>query len=184
MSTMVSMAKRLARLEARAEIEELMQRYAAAADRKYTALRAKRPLADIRAAAAEQAACFTDDALWAGGPFGGDIAGRAALAAFFENSPWLYTAHHYGSPAIRLDDTGRANVRWRLLELGVRDRDGRVVLMAGVADQECRATAEGWRIARMRFESLHAVGLADAPEAVRCLIPEGEDLLSRHDIQR
>ncbi|HEY0297337.1 MAG TPA: nuclear transport factor 2 family protein [Bordetella sp.] len=175
MDPSADLARRLARLEAREQIDELMQRYAAAADRKYTALRQKQSADIVRAAAREQAECFTADARWAGGRFGGDLVGRQAIAAFFETSPWLFTAHHYGHPIMRIDASGRsAAVRWRLLELGIREQDGKVALLTGVVDQDCAADDEGWRIARMQFASLHALELAGRPEQLRCLIPEGE----------
>lgn len=164
---------RLARLEARAGIEDLMQRYAAAADRKYTALREKRSPSQIAMATEEQAGCFVPDGEWSGGAFGGTLKGHAAIAAFFRQSPWLFTSHHYGSPAFQLDgDT--ATLRWRLIEIGIRDSDGRVLLLTGTVDQTCRLTPEGWRIATMSFDTLHAISLAETPEALRCLIPTGE----------
>ncbi len=169
------LGRRLERLEARAAIEDLMQRYAAAADRKYTAGRTKQPPDVIRDAAREQASCFAEDAEWSGGRFGGTLHGRAAIEDFFNRSPWLFTAHHYGSPSFVFRDD-EADVRWRLLEVGVRDSDGQVVLLTGSVRQVCRKTAEGWRIARMEFDALHAVRLATTPEQLRCFLPLGEQL--------
>ena len=170
-----SLEERIARLEARAEIAELMQRYAAAADRKYTAGRTKQSPAVVRAAARVQAACFTQDAEWHGGRFGGTLHGRAAIEDFFAVSPWLFTAHHYGSPSFTFHED-EADVRWRLLEVGIREGDGQVVLLTGSVRQTCRRTEEGWRIARMAFDTLHAIRLADEPERLRCLIPLGEPM--------
>ena len=167
--------QRLARLEARAEIAELMQRYAAAADRKYTAGRTKQSPAVVRDAAREQAACFTEDAEWHGGRFGGALHGQAAIEDFFTQSPWLFTAHHYGSPSFAFHGE-EADVCWRLLEVGVREGDGQVVLLTGTVRQTCCRTAQGWRIARMEFDALHAIGLAAEPERLRCLIPLGEPM--------
>ncbi|QDL94670.1 nuclear transport factor 2 family protein (plasmid) [Paroceanicella profunda] len=169
----MTLEERLARLEACAAIAEVMERYATAADAKYTALRAKRARAEIDRAAAGQAACFAPDALWQGGDFGGDRQGRAAIEAFFRVSPWQFTAHHYGQPLIGVEG-GSATASWRLLELGIREADGRVVLLTGRVAQSWAQLPEGWRIAAMRFESLHAISLADTPEALRCLIPAGE----------
>lgn len=168
-----SLEQRIAQLEARAEIAELMQRYAAAADRKYTAGRTKQPPAVVRAAARVQAACFTQDAEWHGGRFGGTLHGRASIEDFFAVSPWLFTAHHYGSPSFSFHEN-EVDVRWRLLEVGVREGDGQVVLLTGSVRQTCRRTGEGWRIARMEFDALHAIALAAEPERLRCLIPLGE----------
>ncbi|MFT4151724.1 MAG: nuclear transport factor 2 family protein [Paracoccaceae bacterium] len=170
------LAQRLARVEARAAIADLMQDYADAADRKYTALREKAPADEIAAAAQAQAACFTPDAVWSGGGFGGDLVGRGTIAEFFTRSPWVFTAHHYGSMAVRFASDEQADVRWRLIELGIPDGGGRVLLMTGAIAQDCQLTPDGWRIARMRFDRLHAVELADDPAALRCLIPAGESL--------
>ncbi|WP_118134626.1 nuclear transport factor 2 family protein [Oceanicella sp. SM1341] len=169
----MTLEERLARLEAREAILAVMERYAAAADAKYTALRAKRGQAEFDAAAADQAACFAPDATWQGGDFGGDRQGRAAIEAFFRTSPWLFTAHHYGQPLIEIAGE-TATARWRMFELGLREGDGRVLLLVGRVSQSWAALPEGWRIATMRFDSLHAVSLADTPEALRCLIPAGE----------
>lgn len=174
-SAPTALETRLAWLEARAAIENLMQRYVDAADRKYTARRQKRDDAVIAAAAHEQAACFTEDAEWDGGGFGGTLKGRAEIEAFFRRSPWLFTAHHYGNPLFEITD-GEARVRWKLLEVGVREADGQVQLLTGTVRQRCRQTVEGWRIMAMVFETLHAVSLADVPEALCCLIPAGERL--------
>lgn len=175
---------RLARLEARAEIIARMQAYADAADRKYAA-RGGREAPDVVAAAArDQAACFTPDAVWAGGRFGGDLVGRDAIEAFFRASPWRFTAHHYGAAAVSFaadpdgDRPGEvARACWRLLELGVREADGHVLLLSGAVEQDWRLLdREGWRIARMRFSRLHAVTLSSDPAALHCLIPSGESL--------
>jgi len=183
MSLQPDLGQRLARLEARAAISDLMQDYACAADRKYTALRQKQAPETVADAARDQAACFTLDGIWAGGRFGGDLQGRAAIEAFFAASPWLLTSHHYGSMSLRFPPGctchtigDRAFLRWRLLEIGIPESDGRVLLLAGAVDQECLLTDEGWRIQRMCFTRLHAVELAGQPQALRCLIPAGEPI--------
>ncbi|MFB9947972.1 nuclear transport factor 2 family protein [Rhizobium puerariae] len=173
--TIEELEARIEKLEARADMDALMQRYAAAADRKYTALGQKQPPEAVAAAARDQAECFTVDGRWSGGGFGGDLQGRAAIAGFFETSPWLFTAHHYGAPSMDIAGDG-AQVRWRLLEIGIREQDGKVLLLTGAVSQHCRRTGEGWRIAQMAFESLHAICLAELPTELRCLIPAGEVL--------
>lgn len=182
MNAAPDLGERLARLEARAAIGDVMQVYAAAADRKYTALRQKAPEGAIAQAAAAQAACFTADALWQGGGFGGDLTGRLAIEGFFGRSPWLFTSHHYDCLSLHFDGTGfdrpEATIRagWRLLEIGIPESSGQVALLTGAVKQDWKLTHEGWLIARMRFVRLHAVTLASAPEALRCLIPAGETL--------
>jgi len=167
---MTDMLQRLMRLEARADIENLMQTYALAADRKYTAAKAKKPQSEINAAATEQAACFAENAVWAGGKFGGDLMGRSAIEEFFRKSPWHFTAHHYGSAHIAVVND-QAHVTWRLLEIGIREADSRLVLMSGDVSQQLIHTNEGWRILHMRFTRLHAFALAEDPDALTCIIP-------------
>ncbi|MEC7761541.1 MAG: nuclear transport factor 2 family protein [Pseudomonadota bacterium] len=170
MSDAATLPERLAALEDREALRDLMQRYARAADAKYTPDHTRRAPDEVARAAAEQAACFAENAEWNVGGFGGALKGRAAIAAFFETSPWDYTLHHYTCPEITLDgDT--AQVRWRLIELGCPENTERVVLLSGVVDQTCRRTAEGWRIASMSFEVLQEVEIADNRDAITCLVP-------------
>jgi hypothetical protein len=160
-------------MEAIADLHELKAAYAAATDAKYTPDRQRRPKPEFVAAAARQAACFTHDAVWRGGPFGGDIVGRAALQSFFEQSPWRFTTHLYAAPILEIEgETARGT--WRLWELGVQDTDQRTVLLTGATHETYRLTSEGWRIASMRFETLHSLVLSSEPDAVRRLIPSGE----------
>ena len=171
MSDAASLSERLAVLEDREALRALMQRYARAADDKYTADHTRRDPAEVARAAARQADCFAEDAEWNVGGFGGALKGRAAIAAFFETSPWDYTLHHYVCPEIALDgDT--AQVRWRLIELGCPEKTERVVLLSGVVEQTCRRTAQGWRIASMSFEVLQEVEIADNRDAITCLVPK------------
>ncbi len=167
---MSELDRRVARLEARAEIENLMQLYARAADLKYSAAKAKKPQVAIDHAAALQAGCFAPDAVWAGGRFGGDLTGRDAIEAFFRKSPWHFTAHHYGSAFIEIGE-GRASAAWRLLEIGIREACGTLVLMSGDVAQELLLTEEGWKIVRMSFSRLHSFKLSDDPGTLDTLIP-------------
>ncbi|WP_412506335.1 nuclear transport factor 2 family protein [Roseovarius sp. SYSU LYC5161] len=170
MTETASLSERLALLEDREALRDLMQRYARAADAKYTADHTRRDAGEVARAAADQAACFTEDAEWTVSGFGGALKGRGEIAAFFETSPWDYTLHHYVCPEIALDgDT--AQVRWRLIELGCPEKSERVVLLTGVVEQTCRRTPQGWRIASMSFEVLQEVELADNRDAITCLVP-------------
>lgn len=171
MSGAADISERLAALEDREALRDLMQRYARAADAKYTADLTLQDPDSVSQAAAEQAACFAEDAAWSAGQFGGVLSGRAAIAAFFETSPWSYALHHYVCPEIKVDGD-IADLRWRLLEIGCPQADERVVLLAGVVTQTCRRTTEGWRIASMSFEVLQEIELADSRNAVTCLIPK------------
>lgn len=165
---------RLVRLLDGQEIRDLKARYAAAADAKYGPDRRRLDAEAIDRAARVQADCFTEDAIWEGGSFGGDRIGREALFAFFRDPPWRFTRHFYLTPRIDLDGDMAVAI-WRLWELGIRP-DGRVVAMTGETREEMRRTGDGWRIARMSFTDLHALVLADTAEAVVCLAPLGETL--------
>lgn len=171
-STANTVESRLYLLEARAEIGDVMQRYADAADEKYRATIGKKPAEAILRAAQAQAACFTEDARWSGGRFGGEIQGREQLVLFFRESPWLFTAHHYGSPSFRFEAQG-AFVRWRLFEIGVREPDTKLLLLSGVVAQKWTVASQGWRIADMAFERLYSVELAPNPDLLTCLVPTG-----------
>jgi hypothetical protein len=166
-----ALGERLKRLEDVQALHALKAAYAAAADAKYTHHYQRSP--DFEAAADRQAACFTTDAVWDGGPFGGTIAGRAALGAFFRNSPWRFTAHLYSAPRFTIEGDEAAAV-WQLWELGVRDADNGVVLVVGTTDEAYRRTTEGWKISAMRFKVLHSTELGGRADVLRRLIPAGE----------
>ncbi|PTX03256.1 nuclear transport factor 2 family protein [Pararhodobacter aggregans] len=174
----MSVEDRLARIEARAGIEAVMQVYAAAADAKYTARHRKAAPKRVAEAARAQAACFTPDAEWQAGGFGGSLHGRAAIEDFFREGPWSFATHLYTAPQIEVAGTA-ADARWRLWELGVRDESnpatqGHVTLLTGVVRQSWRLLPEGWRIAVMAFDQLHALTLATDTAALSCLIPAGD----------
>jgi hypothetical protein len=165
---------RLSRLEAIDELRRLKQAYAAAADAKYNLDRTRKAPADFARAAQAQADCFTTDAIWQGGPFGGDIRGRAALFDFFCRSPWLFTTHAYLSPVLHIDGD-RATGLWQLWQVGIREDDAATVLVTGrTREHYLRVPETGWRISEMKFEQLHSLVLSHAPDALRCLIPLGE----------
>jgi hypothetical protein len=150
-----------------AAIKALKQRYADAADAKY----ALDGSTAAQEGATRQVACFTEDAAWEGGPFGGTIRGTEALLAFFLRSPWRFTSHSYQPAQIEVDgDYARAH--WRLWELGVRSEDGRVVLLVGRTEETyARLPDLGWRIASMRFKNLHAIEVGAGPGSLHRLIP-------------
>ncbi len=166
------MAATLQRLADISAIQALKQRYADAADAKYGSdASAATDEVRIREGAMRHVACFTGDAAWDGGPFGGTIRGSEALLAFFMRSPWRFTSHAYQCAQIDVDGDA-ATGTWRLWELGVRSQDGRVVVLVGrTQDSYVRLPDLGWRIASMRFESLHAIEVGAEPGALHRLIP-------------
>lgn len=166
---------RLAHLEAIQDIHALRQRYALAADAKYHARGDRHKGTMLDAAVNAQVSCFAPDALWHGGPFGGDIQGREALRGFFRVSPWHFTSHHYSNVDLRIHGQ-RAEGSWRLVEIGVRESDKATVLITGrTAETYRKDPAEGWLISSFAFEQLHSIELSREAGALRCLIPAEEE---------
>jgi hypothetical protein len=155
-----SLEARVSRLEAFQAISELKARYARLADAKYTASHERVALDEWHRIAAQQAACFTEDARWEGGAkFGGMLQGRDALTGWFAQSPWRFALHYYVAQEIRLVAADRAEGRWRLWQIGL-PTEGRVpVLLAGVTREHYRRDGQGWLIERMSFEEIHTVEL-------------------------
>lgn len=153
---------RVERLEAIAAIQALKARYTACADAKYTADRTRQPPTALAAAAAGQADCFAEDAVWeAADSFGGALEGRAALAEWFARPPWRFALHLYAGLEIEVDGDV-ATGRWRLWQVAAAEDASEPVLLVAITHETYRREADGtWRIARMRFEQLHTVPLAE-----------------------
>ena len=151
--------QRLLRLEAIEAIRGLKAHYSALADAKYTANYQRQPAEHMRELAQQQAACFTEQAVWFGGEFGGDRIGRQALAQWFERSPWCWAAHYYLSPQITIaEDLKHASATWLLWQLALRD-DNREAIFLTATTQETYAhcDGQGWLIDSMRFAGLHVM---------------------------
>lgn len=151
--------QRVQRLEAIEAIQRLKAHYSALADAKYTAAYERQPPARMRELAQQQAACFTEQAVWFGGEFGGDRVGREALAQWFEHSPWRWAAHYYQSPRIELaSDSTQASATWLLWQLALRaDNAEAIFLTASTAEQYRFCPEQGWLIDSMRFTDLHVM---------------------------
>ena len=163
-----SLADRLDRLESLAAIQSLKARYGALADAKYTADYARVDADTMRQVAWQQAQCFTDNAVWeAGEGFGANRVGRDALFAWFQQSPWCFAVHYYGSPVIDVQGDA-ATGTWRLWQIAMADDTREAVLLAAVTHESYARQADGaWLHSRMRFEQLHMlpVGRGPAPLA-------------------
>ena len=83
---MPSLEERVAQLEAIEAIRRLKARYAHAADAKYTDDHVRRPQDEIDRIARSQADCFTEDAVWDGGPQWGRSEGRETIYAMVRKS--------------------------------------------------------------------------------------------------
>jgi hypothetical protein len=148
---------RVAKLEARDAIRALKARYAALADAKYTSDYRRQPDDVMRDIARQQAACFTEHAVWVGGAgFGEDLGGRERLASWFGRSPWRFAMHYYVSETLNVSEANRASGTWRLWQLALRDDDARAVLLGAVTEERYERMESGaWLISEMRFTQLH-----------------------------
>jgi|GEM_PF-603193 len=168
--TLASLAARMARLEAIEAIRALKAHYGALADAKYTDDYRKIEAGELVEIARQQAECFTDDAIWAGGAgFGGDLVGREAIARWFLASPWRFAMHYYVSESLQVDaGHGAAEARWRLMQVALREGEGAqagaVWLGAVTTERYRRDAASGlWLISYMKFDTLQMMALADDP---------------------
>jgi hypothetical protein len=170
---------RVERLEAIESIRALKAHYGALADAKYSGDYRKLEGAALADIARQQAACFTEDAVWAGGNgFGGDLVGRAAIERWFLASPWRFAMHYYVSASLNVDvPRGEAQANWRLTQIALREggnanadenadenASAGAVWLGAVTTEHYRREASGqWRIHYMKFETLHMMTLADGP---------------------
>jgi hypothetical protein len=101
----------------------------------------------------EQAALFTEDAVWwpAGG--GGPQEGRSSMLARLETIRSRefgnFVIHHAFNPRIEIDGD-RAVGDWHAL-IALTADDGRSVWVSGVYHEDLVRTHEGWRIKALRF---------------------------------
>lgn len=163
-------AQRLQKLEDLDALNKLQTRYTKAVDAKYTAEYELQRADLLEKAAAEQAACFTEDGIWDGGITGDVVQGQEALREIFKYVPWKYAFHSYQTPDITIDgDT--ASGTWSLWEIAVTREDSRTLLIYGNAYERYRRTAQGWRIAYMRFDLLDSITLSSDAQAIVSLLP-------------
>lgn len=157
-------AERLARLEGVEAIRALKARYAALADAKYTPLCQRLAGTELERVARDQAQCFTEDAVWAGGnSFGGDLCGRDQLAKWFMRSPWRFAMHYYTSAQVEVQgDQGHA--KWRLWQLAIREENADAIVLAASTQERYRRDVDGqWRCCFMQFEQIHMSSLGLSP---------------------
>ncbi|MES2509768.1 MAG: nuclear transport factor 2 family protein [Pseudomonadota bacterium] len=181
-----SFEKRLEALEAMESIRLLKARYAGLADDKYTKDYKRQPEARMIELAQLQAACFTEDAVWAGGSaFGADLVGRAQLAEWFGRSPWCFAMHYYGSPEISVKGDEAAGT-WRLWQMALRADTHEALLLSAVTSEQYRRQPDGnWLHSRMLFEQVHMLPIAAGAFPLRSTFaaqPDGSgaDLLPRN----
>lgn len=159
--------RRLARLEGVEAIRALKARYAGLADAKYTSQYQRLEGEALARVAREQAECFTEGAVWAGGDsFGGDLRGREQLTQWFMCSPWRFAMHYYTSACIDVNDD-QASAVWRLWQLALREDSGdAIVLAANTRERYRREDDAQWRCSFMQFEQMHVCSLGLAPPAL------------------
>ena len=150
------LAQRVMRLEALEAIRSLKARYSAIADAKYTTGYERVVSSRMRELAIEQAGCFAENAVWYGGEFGGDRVGRAALAEWFEHSPWRWAAHYYQSPDITVEPClTKARGTWLLWQLALRADTGEAVFLTATTEEGYVFEQQQWLIQSMRFTALN-----------------------------
>lgn len=173
-----SLEQRLDHLEAVEAIRTLKARYAALADAKYSSDYQRQSVDVMRTLAWQQALCFTEHALWeAGEGFGANRVGRDALYQWFQNSPWCFAVHYYGSPVITVAGN-TAHATWRLWQIAMAQDTREAVLLAAVTDESYeRQSDNSWLISRMRFEQLHMLPVGAGPAPLSATLAA---LASRH----
>lgn len=143
MAEPMSVEQRLGRIEARAEIGDLVARYALGADR--------------RNDPAILGPLFTADATWSADGFG-VLRGRDAIArglAAIAAERVLWSIHYMVSPLIVLDAaTGRGGCQWYLWELcSIRTGDGaQDQWLGGWYDSQVERTDDGWRFSSVTLD--------------------------------
>ncbi|ABQ67335.1 hypothetical protein HY78_21675 [Rhizorhabdus wittichii DC-6] len=143
MSAGPSIEQRLARIEARAEITDLVARYARGADRKNDP--------------AILGPLFAEDALWSAEGFAA-LTGRAAIAtglAALAADRVLWSIHYMTAPLVELSDDGAtARCHWYLWELCTLSEAAGPTdsWFGGWYDSELRRTGEGWRFTRVTLD--------------------------------
>lgn len=157
------LVERLDRLEAIEAIHALKARYAALADAKYTSGYERQPVERVAEVARLQTECFTRDAIWYGGEFGGDLQGHDQLFDWFQRSPWCFATHLYASPV--LDVNGRhAQATWRLWQMALRQDSAEAVFLFGSTRETYRREDDGqWLIATMAFDDVQLMPAAPLP---------------------
>lgn len=142
-TTLETLSRRVARIEAADEIRRLKLRYAAACDDNYPP--------DVIAP------MFTEDAIWDGGERWGRHNGREAIRAFFAGASDTITfaLHLMIGGDIEVDDNATsAKGFWQLYEpVAIVDGDQKFsAVMAGIYHDDYVLTDEGWKFSVVRLD--------------------------------
>jgi hypothetical protein len=163
MTGLQALTARITRLEAIEAIVALKARYAALADAKYTPDYQRQPDDIMASVAWQQALCFTEDARWGGGEFGGTLQGRERLHQLFQQSPWRFATHVYASPVIHVAGL-QASATWQLWQLALRDDNAEAVFLFGTTQETYRCDADGvWLVDSMSFDQVHLLPASASP---------------------
>ena len=140
--------ERLQAIEDRFAILDLKGRYAENADLKYTDDHRRKSQAEVDEIAMLQAAAFTEDATWDGGPQFGVSVGRKAIYESLRSATWSFAVHYF-TPlhiSVRGDE---ATGTWSLWQVGTLAKTQDAVFLAAMTRDRYVRTAEGWRISHM-----------------------------------
>lgn len=137
--TIADLARRLERVEARAEITDLVARYALGADRKNDP--------------AILGPLFSTDATWAAEGFAA-LVGRAAIAeglARLAQERVLWSIHYMIAPLIRFTSDSTGTCQWYLWEVcTMQEANGpQDQWFGGWYDSEVERTGEGWKFGKV-----------------------------------
>jgi len=143
-ATLDDLRRRIALLEDREAIRDLIERYAEAADR------GNDPVLMIE--------LFTSDAIWEASGFGRFLGREAIVRGLAEiaATQLLWTMHYMISPRIQVaDDRTTARVSWRVWELatvpGKNPPQPEAVWGGGTYDVDFTRREDRWRIAHLRL---------------------------------
>lgn len=164
MSDITALTARLARLEAKEAIAEVMAQYAYLVDR--------------HESVDELASLFTEDAIWEArgnlAEFGTNTGReniRNMFAALPESLP--FTAHYLTNPQITVNDEATAGRgRWHTLELATTTTgEGAQVVMVAWYDNDFVKVGDDWKISHIRFEDTCVFPFAEGWLHTRYLSP-------------
>jgi len=146
----MNLEDRVAALEDVEAIKRLKARYAHAADAKYTLDHQRKTQEEIDPIARIQAGCFTEDAIWDGGPQWGASHGRDAIYQMVRKSVWSMTMHYFLMPHIEVNGHN-AKGRWYLWQTATMTEGNRSMIMSAVTDDEYRKVEGEWLISKTVF---------------------------------
>ncbi|MCU1497186.1 MAG: hypothetical protein JWM47_1139 [Acidimicrobiales bacterium] len=160
---LAALEQRIDRIEDEREIGQLMYRYIEACDHIHDAELI--------------GSFFATDGVWEGGnryAVWGRTAGREAIVAMFVDTPDVlpFTVHWLTNPRVEVAPDGeRATGRWEVLQAATFGHSQTPVWVGARYDNEFCRTAEGWRIAHLRYADVFVTPFSEGWVATPYLSP-------------